>query len=132
MFDDTEELSGEDALELLEELELSQPEEVSEQRQSEWFPFKHVISLDAGNASQTGQFRRVGMTSQLSRMHILCIFDKPILVGDVYRLDLAADRVKLSSTFALCERCRLLGDKGYEASFKFFVPVEISSKDSST
>ena len=124
MFESNDELNQEEALNLLEELELSKPEDVAELRRIDSFPFKCEATLLPGNASEWKECENQGMTRQISKRSILAVFKKTVSVGDVFRVQFDPEKLDIPHVYALCERCRIVGDQGYEAFLSFFIPIE--------
>ncbi len=115
-----------DKMELLEELELNVPAQVTEVRQKDTLEVRASILIEAGNASdrqRLGVWK--GSTRELSRLSMKAVLAQPIAVGDIYRVSADCGVLDLGPTYVLCNRCRLLQDDAYEASLTFFAPIEL-------
>lgn len=72
-----------------------------------------------------------GRTVDVSAGGCMGVFEKPLNVGDVYRLKLVGD-ANLPEFFARCLRVRMLRDQAFEAGFVFLSPVDLSLFDQLT
>ncbi len=118
-------LDGNEAFELLQELEQNTPEEIRARRKHFRIEIKAAVTLQPGNASDMLKLRMQGVTGDLSEGGCRALFPLPVRVGDIYRLEFDPAQLPLPLTFARCVRCLLLREGAYEAGFMFFSPVAL-------
>ena len=129
MFDELEEsahaLNGDEAHEMLKELERNTTEEIRRQRAHFRLVIKSGVVLQAGNSSELLSFKVKGMTGDVSEGGCCTLFPIPPRVGDVYRLEFDRRVLDFPLTFARCVRCRLIREDAYEAGFAFFKAIAL-------
>lgn len=127
MFDDfdanAEDLTKDQAFDILQELEQNTPDELRRQRTHFRMAIKAGVTLQAGNSSQLMDFKLQGVTGDISEGGCGALFPMPARVGDIYRLEFDQTRLQLPMTFARCVRCHLVREGAYESGFRFFTPV---------
>lgn len=117
--------AGDEAFDLLQELERNTPEEIRHQRTHFRLQIKAKVILQSGNSSGLQGFRMQGVTGDLSEGGCKALFPMPAGVGDVYRLKIDDENLKLPLIFARCLRCVLLREDAFEVGFRFFAPIEL-------
>lgn len=117
--------SGDDAFDMLQELERNTPEEIRHQRTHFRLQIKAKVILQSGNSSELQAFRMQGVTGDLSEGGCKALFPLPVRVGDVYRLKIDDETIKVPLIFARCLRCVLLREDAFEVGFRFFSPIEL-------
>ena len=126
-----EKLKGQDeSMKLLEELELSHPEEVSEKRIHKSFKLKSKCWVRPGNLSQRDQFQEEGCTEELSAKDVLAVFARPLAVGDLYQISFDSEVLNLSPLVVRCTRCRMVREDAFEVCLEFFEAVDLSENRS--
>lgn len=90
------------------------------------------VKLLVHPGSSSSSFPAVsGVTADLSSGGCRAAFPKPLLVGDVYRLEFPESDPKIPTVFARCVRCRLIHDSAFEAGFAFFQLLDLGSSATS-
>jgi len=126
----TESVSGEEAFEMLQELERNRSDEIRRQRVHFRLAVKAGVILQPGNASDLLKFKVKGVTGDVSQGGCSALFPIPIHVGDIYRMQFDRKMLDLPLTFVRCVRCRLVREDSFEAGFTFFSPITIPEKAS--
>ncbi len=85
------------------------------------------VILRPGNSSELTNIKWQGITGDISEGGCRSMFPLPPQVGDIYRLEFEHKNVTLPMVFARCMRCQLIREDGYEAGFKFFNSIDLSS-----
>lgn len=116
-------------LELLSEIEAQNPRNVALQRIHERVSLRTRIILRPGNASQIRDLKLQGMTGDLSEGGCRALFPVPVLVGDIYRLEFDLDWLETPLAFARCLRCKMIREDVFETGFKFFNPIDLTSRN---
>ncbi len=134
MFEDfdvsTDPVSGDQAFEMLQELERSTSDEIRRQRAHFRLAVKAGVILQPGNASDLLKFKVKGVTGDISQGGCSALFPIPIHVGDIYRIQFDRTMLDLPLTFVRCVRCRLVREESFEAGFTFFSPIALPEKAS--
>lgn len=123
-----EKLKGQDdeSMKLLEELELSNPEQVSEKRIHKSFKLKSRCWVRPGNLSQRDDLNLEGSTEELSGNDLLAVFSRPLAVGDLYHVTFDSEVLSLSPMVVQCRRCRMVREDAFEVCLEFFQTVDLS------
>ena len=117
--------SNEEALELIEELELSEPSRIARVQVRDSIEMRVAVKVDVGNASGRASEPLSAETREVSRQRIRIIASAAFAVGDIYRIRFDGEDLAVGDTYSLCMSCRLLGDKEFEAQFDFFAPIDL-------
>jgi len=129
MFDDIRNpsaaITGDEAFDVLRELERNRPEEIRRQRSHFRLSIKSSIILQPGNQTDMLSFKVKGVTGDISAGGCSALFPVPARVGDIYRLVFDRKTLDLPLTFARCVRCRLVREDAFEAGFAFFSPISL-------
>lgn len=109
---------------LMRDLERQSAEEIKKLRAHDRIDARFEITLHPANASDRTTLPNHGHTADISRGGCGAVFEAPVGVGDVYRIDFdsAAD---LPVVFGQCMRCRMVRAGVFEAGFKFFSEVTL-------
>lgn len=123
-----EKLRGQEdeSMKLLEELELSHPEEVSEKRIHKSFKLKSKCWVRPGNLSQRDEFNLEGCTDQVSGNDLEAVFTRPLAVGDIYQVSFDSEVLNLSPLVVRCTRCRMVREDAFAVCLEFFRTVDLS------
>jgi len=121
-------LSGDQAFELLRELEGNTPEQIRRQRAHFRVAIKAGVVVQPGNTSELLTMKVKGVSGDISEGGCSVLLPIPVKVGDVYRLTWDREAVDLGLTFARCVRCRLVREDAFEAGFAFFVSISLPEK----
>lgn len=78
------------------------------------------VVVKPGNATQRNQFARSGRLRDLSDTGCGVICEQPLMVGDIFLLEIKNEDLGLSEVFARCIRCRMVAEQKFEHGFKFF------------
>ncbi|MEM8758343.1 MAG: PilZ domain-containing protein [Planctomycetota bacterium] len=115
---------------LLQELESQTPEAIRRQRSSERASLKVNVAIHPGNASDRDQGAIDGVTGDISSGGCRVMSERPLRVGDLYKLRFERGEVDLPIVFARCLRCRLVREEAFESGFAFFTKIELASAES--
>ena len=118
---------GDDVLELLTDLERNKSDEIKRLRASTRICIRSKVIAQPGNSGDRLKFKVQGVTGDLSAGGCQILFPIPFRVGDIYWLKFDKSEVDIDSVFGRCLRCRLIREDAYEAGFKFFEPIDVSS-----
>lgn len=118
-------LTMQDVLQSLEELEKNVPTAVVQQRAHARLDLKVRLTIRPGNSSRRRSEEIDGVTADVSAGGCLAVFPDPVLVGDVYWLGFDQEQARIPSLLARCLRCRLVNETAFEAGFSFFQPIDL-------
>lgn len=121
----TDDQPGHD-LDFVRELERQSIDQIKKLRSHERYEAKIALTLHPGNASQAGAFSLEGYTKDISKGGCAAVFEGPVPVGDIFRVELDKNMVEVPVVFARCLRCRLVRDDAFEANFSFFSEIVLS------
>jgi len=110
---------------LLEEIERQNAAKVSLERLHERVAVRAKVILRPGNASQSRDLRLQGVTADLSQGGCRALFPVPVLVGDIYRLEMDIPWLESPTIFARCLRCRMVREDVFETGFEFFNAIAL-------
>ena len=113
--------------EILHDLERQAEGNMRAKRGSDRIMVTLKVILRPGNSSELIDLKWQGVTGDISAKGCRTMFPLPAKVGDVYRLEFEHENVTLPMVFARCMRCQLIREDGYEAGFKFFSAIDLSS-----
>ncbi len=108
---------------LIAELASNTRAEVESRRQFTRFEVALPLTLFPGNFGDDAP-PVVGTTVDVSQGGCLAVFERAVLVGNLYRLDIACASTGLPTIYARCIRARMLHDSAIEAAFTFFTQIE--------
>lgn len=114
---------------LLTELESQTPEAIRRQRSSERASLKVNVSIEPGNASDQARGAVAGVTGDISSGGCRVMSERPLAVGDIYKLRFERGELDLPIVFARCLRCRLVREEAFESGFAFFTKIELASAE---
>jgi hypothetical protein len=112
-------------LELLEELENQNITKIRKLRKHARFELSVPVRLQPGNASAPEDEGQVGTSRDLSSGGCLVNFERPVGVGDVYRIRFLDDSLDLPLIFGRCLRCIMVRESVFEVGFSFFSQVSL-------
>ena len=115
------------AFDALQDLERQPSDEIRRLRAHDRMAVKASVVIQPGNSSDTLNFKYQGVTGDISEGGCRIMLPMPLYVGDVFRLTFDHPQLDLPMVFARCMRCRLIREEAFEAGFKFFTPVNVSS-----
>jgi len=115
-----------DALQLLQELEVNKPDEVRGQRAHTRRRVAIEVVLRPANSSDRAKSESRGTTADISEGGCQLVLPDPCGVGDVYLLEFDRGSLEVPQVFARCLRCRLIRENSFEAGFSFFTPIVLS------
>lgn len=123
MFDHLNQTPNEDET-LVAELQRNTTANIRHEREHERFAVSAALDALPANLSDStaGQ---PGRTVDVSAGGCMGVFETPLRVGDVYRLQLHG-RSTMPELFARCLRVRMLRQGAFEAGFVFLTPVDLS------
>ena len=122
--EDMNSVLGDLDLDLIKDLERQNVEEIKQLRAHERLEIKIDLLVHSANSSSL-QAPVKGTTCDLSQGGLMAVFEKPVGVGDVYRIEFGKGPVDLPVVFARCLRCRLLREDAFEAGFNFFNEIRL-------
>lgn len=125
---ESDQLSNEQAFDIMKELEQNTPDELRRKRTSFRIAIKAGVTLQPGNASGIMKLKVKGVTGDISEGGLGALFPLPPRVGDIYRLEFDQSKLPLPLTFARCVRCILIREGAYEGGFRFFAPILLPEK----
>ena len=114
------------SIELIEELQLNEPAEISKVRARDSVKLRARIHLQHGNASQRDGRRIESQTREISREHLQITTAAPVAVGDIYLVEFDREQLHLPDAYLQCISCRELASDRFDAEMRFFVPVDLS------
>ena len=117
----------EDNAEILHDLERQTDDALRAKRREGRIMVTVKVILRPGNSSELANIKWQGVTGDISARGCRTMFPLPAQVGDVYRLEFEHKGLCLPMIFARCMRCQLIREDGYEAGFKFFNAIDLSS-----
>jgi hypothetical protein len=111
---------------LLEEIARQGGADARQERRDERVAVRAKIMLRPGNASQARDLKLQGVTGDISTTGCRALFPVPVLVGDIYRLELALDWLEAPIIYARCLRCRMVREDVFESAFEFFRAIPLN------
>lgn len=108
---------------LIAELATNTRAEVEARRQFTRFAVALPLGAAPGNFSDASP-ALAGTTVDISQGGCLAVFERAVMVGDVYRLDIASASTGLPRMYARCIRARMLHDSAIEVAFTFFSQID--------
>ncbi len=105
--------------ELLDELQNQTLDNLCVLRKHQRVEIRVPLVLAPGNSSSREPAIE-GHTIDVSSGGCLGIFTRPVLVGDIYRVQIEDPRLDVPAVYARCLRCRLTREDAFEAAFTFF------------
>ncbi len=128
MFDSRQEPTPEDALTLIEELELNQPKRVMEVRCVDGVEIKATVWVESGSATDRDDHKLVGRSSRIGQLNLTTVFRQPLRVGDVYWITFDRESLNLNPRYALCRKCCLVNEGTFQSTLTFFAPVALRGR----
>ena len=119
--------SGELQLDIVKDIENQSVEQLRKKRLHERLTIRTKVLLRPGNASEMHTMKVQGITRDLSNGGCLSMFPVAVKVGDIYRLEFAAENLDLPVVFARCLRCRMIHEQAFEVGFSFFNQISLTS-----
>jgi hypothetical protein len=110
---------------LVQELAQQTTSQMARVRKHERIEVKAAVVAHSGNSSQLADFEVHGTTIDVSRGGCMALFEAPLQVGDVYRLDFDKAVLDVPILFVRALRCRLVREDAFEVGFKFFSQIEL-------
>jgi hypothetical protein len=126
-FTDTHTLSATEALESLSEFERNKPEIIKRARSTSRIRIRSKVIAQPGNSGDRLKSEVQGITGVVSAGGCQILFPITIGVGDFYWLTFDKNDLDIDTVLGRCLRCRLIRENAYEAGFKFFNPIDLSS-----
>ena len=127
MFENRDRPSAEEAVKVLEELELNQPKEVLDVQCVNEVEIKATVWVEPGNSSDRDGHKHVGVSSRISEKTLVTVFPTALRVGDVYHVTFDRDSLDLAPSYAHCRKCRFVNEEAFESTLAFFESVKLRS-----
>ncbi len=112
-------------LELIEELELSEPSGIASVQVRDVVKLRVAVEIEPGNASSRDGGPQLAETREISRQRVRVTLAAPLCVGDVYLARFEPGAAQLPDSYLLCVSCRMLRDRDFEAELEFFKAVDL-------
>ncbi len=110
---------------LIADLQRQSMDQIQKLRAHERVAVKMPVVLQPGNSSQLHELKLEGLTGDISEGGCAVVFDAPVNVGDVYRLQIDSPEHDLPLVFARAVRCRMMRETAFEVGFRFFNPLRL-------
>jgi PilZ domain len=130
MFSELDKVSGGDGVidaSLIEELSRNTPANIQALRRHERLTVSGAMQALPGNLSADVSDAVDGSAVDVSAGGCMGVFERPLRVGDVYRIRLDSKEARMPIAYARCVRVRLLRESAFEAGFSFFSPVDVKA-----
>ena len=111
--------------ELLDDIEMRCRADVGAARDMTGIHRKLAVTIRPGNASERDSRRTEGQTLELRHQGATCLVPTPIAVGDIFHIAFDPVEIDVEPQLAVCDRCTLLGDSGFEARFRFVLQIRL-------
>ncbi len=121
------ETASDDAMESLADLERNVSDVVKRARSSSRVRIRSKVIAQPGKSGDRLKSKVQGITGDISAGGCQILFPIPLRVGDIYWLTFDKNDLEIDSVFGRCQRCRLIREDAYEAGFKFFTRIDLSS-----
>ena len=113
------------AQELLEELEVHHPVDVSRARDLSSRRVKSAVVARPANVCDRHLTVVEGVAVLLGRQGVTCRFGTTVVVGSVFHLTFDRVEVDLAPRLAVCDRCAMLSDSTFDVHFQFVQEAEL-------
>lgn len=115
-----------EAIEALKELEISSQAAVVQKRSKARLSIEIHVTIRRGDSSRRGELVIAAATSDLSTTGCRILSPTPILPGDIYWLEFAANQAGVGNQMARCVRCHMIREGAFEIGLTFFDEIDLS------
>ena len=109
---------------LMRDLERQSADEIKKLRAHDRIDARFTVTLYPANASDRVTLPNEGHTSDISRGGCGAVFEAPVGVGDVYRIEFE-EGADLPTVFGRCMRCCMIRSDVFEVGIQFFNEVTL-------
>lgn len=125
-FEDDYDFDADDVRQQVEDLALAQAVSVQVLRDRATTHVHSGVSVHSAHLRDRDTVTARGRAREVRRQAVICVLDRPLLVGDVFYLALESDEFDAPPSFAICERCQLLDGPAFETAFRLLQDIELS------
>ena len=115
-----------DAIEALKELEVSSQAAVVQKRSKARVSIEIHVTIRRGDSSRRNELTIAAATSDLSTTGCRLLSPAPVLPGDIYWLEFAANKAGIGNRMARCVRCHMIREGAFEIGLTFFDEIDLS------
>ena len=115
-----------EAIEALKALEVSSQAAVVQKRTKARLSLEIHVTIRRGDSSRRAEPAIAAATSDLSTTGCRVLSPAPILPGDVYWLEFAANEAGVGNRMARCVRCHMIREGAFEIGMTFFDEIDLS------
>ena len=119
-------MSDEDALELLEELQLNRSDAIREQRADGSVQHVAACAVHAGSLSQRSPQAIPGRTLTIAPGTVTLVLRTPLHVGDLYHVTFDQEKLDATPRYARCVGCREVNDR-FEIELALFEALDLKT-----